>query len=70
MLTRGTERERERKGMNPAAERKKLVPIWPLDCEKGDNFGRDRFNNSKAEMGLFSGQVTSHFCGHQISALT
>lgn len=24
------EKERERKGINPDAERKKLVPIWPL----------------------------------------
>lgn len=69
LLTGGTERERERKGMNPAAERKKLVPIWPLDCEKRDSSGADRFY-SEADMGLLSGQVKSHFCGHQISALT
>lgn len=70
LLTGETERKRERKGINPDAERKKLVPIWPLDYEKRDNSGGDRFNNSEAEMALFSGQVRYHFCRHQISALT
>lgn len=36
----GGNRERERKGINPAAERKKLVPIWPLGCEKRANSKR------------------------------
>lgn len=40
LLTGETERERERKGINPAAERKKLVPIWPLGCEKRANSKR------------------------------
>jgi len=37
LLTVGTEGERERKGMNPAAEREKLVPIWPSGYGKGAN---------------------------------
>lgn len=69
LLTGETERERERKGINPAAERKKLVPIWPLGCERELILREDRFY-PEAEMRLFSGQVRSHLCGHQISALT
>lgn len=71
LLTGGTERERERKGKNPAAERKKLVPIWPLGYEKRDNSGgRQLLFQSRNGAIVRAGKIpflwASDLCSHLI----